>query len=32
MKKFTEPEIKVERFEMDDVLTTSGNDDQLPMG
>lgn len=32
MKKFTEPEIKIESFKMEDVLTTSANEDQLPMG
>lgn len=36
MKKFEMPEIEVEKFAVEDVITTStelpGNEDQLPMG
>ena len=32
MKNFEMPEIEIEKFAVEDVITTSGNPDQLPMG
>ena len=31
MKMFEMPEIEIEKFAVEDVITTSGNEDQLPM-
>lgn len=32
MKKFETPEIEVEKIEVEDVITTSGNDWETPIG